>query len=77
MTPGERRGLSKKAYEPLGDEEYDPYIPASESPLEFTAKSIFAGILFNCLGINNEAQQSRNYQPRIHTDEDGAALDRN
>lgn len=41
------RGLSPKAYKPLApDEIYNPYVPATESPAEFTWKAIIAGILF-------------------------------
>ncbi|MCH8874943.1 oligopeptide transporter, OPT family [candidate division KSB1 bacterium] len=43
-------GLSKKAYEPIPEgEEFEPFVPASESPLEFTLKSIVAGIFFGIL----------------------------
>ncbi|MFQ5674663.1 MAG: OPT family oligopeptide transporter [bacterium] len=43
-------GLSKKAYEPIPEgEEFDPFVPASESPLEFTIKSVVAGIFFGIL----------------------------
>ena len=43
-------GLSKKAYEPIPEgEEFEPFIPASESPLEFTLKSVVAGIFFGIL----------------------------
>jgi len=43
-------GLSKKAYEPIAEgEEFEPFIPASESPLEFTLKSVVAGIFFGIL----------------------------
>lgn len=48
MTPKE--GLSQKAYEPIPEgETYEPYVPASESPLEFSIKSIAAGIFFGIL----------------------------
>ncbi|MCP4204924.1 MAG: oligopeptide transporter, OPT family [bacterium] len=41
------KGLSVKAYKPLGpDESYDPFVPAVETPSEFTGKAIVAGILF-------------------------------
>jgi putative OPT family oligopeptide transporter len=40
-------GLSSKAYRAMAaDESYDPYVPATESPAEFTWKAIIAGILF-------------------------------
>lgn len=43
----EHRGLSDSAHRPLHPgEEYQPYVPATESPAEFTIKSIFFGILF-------------------------------
>ncbi|HEX7029787.1 MAG TPA: oligopeptide transporter, OPT family [Gammaproteobacteria bacterium] len=43
----ERRGLSDSAHRPLKPgETYQPYVPAAESPLEFTFKSLFFGILF-------------------------------
>ncbi|MCH7677183.1 oligopeptide transporter, OPT family [candidate division KSB1 bacterium] len=43
-------GLSKKAYEPIPEgEEFEPFVPASESPLEFTLKSVVAGIFFGIL----------------------------
>ena len=42
-----RRALSTKAYEPLKPGEvYEPFVPASESPLEATLKAVIAGILF-------------------------------
>jgi putative OPT family oligopeptide transporter len=42
--------LSKRAYEPIPDNEtYDPYVPATESPLEGTAKAVVAGIFFGVL----------------------------
>lgn len=45
-----KKALSTKAYEPLQEGEvYEPFVPAEESPLEFTFKSIFAGILFGIL----------------------------
>lgn len=43
----ERKGLSKRAYEPLPKgESYEPYVPASESLLEFTFKAAIPGIIF-------------------------------
>jgi len=46
----QKKRLSTKAYEPLSEgETYDPYIPATESPLEFTIKSVVAGIFFGIL----------------------------
>ena len=45
-----KEGLSQQAYEPIPKgEQYLPYIPADESPLEFTLKSAIAGILFGIL----------------------------
>ncbi len=44
------RGLSEKAYLPLEPgESYRPYVPASESPLEFTVRAAIAGIFFGVL----------------------------
>ncbi|MHC4696775.1 MAG: OPT family oligopeptide transporter [Planctomycetota bacterium] len=43
----EREGLSQQAYEPIREgQAYEPYIPAGESPLEFTVKAVVPGILF-------------------------------
>jgi putative OPT family oligopeptide transporter len=49
------RGLSKQAYEPVPEgQSYSPYIPASESPLEFTVKSVVAGALLGVVfGVAN------------------------
>ncbi len=45
-----KKGLSTEAYEPIAEgKEYNPYVPASQSPKEFTVKSIFAGIVFGVL----------------------------
>ena len=45
-----KTGLSPNAYVPLKEgEEYEPYIPASEGPLEVTARTIVAGIIFGIL----------------------------
>ncbi|HUO83876.1 MAG TPA: oligopeptide transporter, OPT family [Thermoanaerobaculia bacterium] len=45
-----KEGLSRKAYEPLPPgETYDPYVPATQSPAEFTIKAAIAGILFGIL----------------------------
>ncbi len=42
-----KAGLSRKAYQPIRPgETYEPYVPATESPAEFTFKAILAGILF-------------------------------
>ena len=44
------KGLPPEAYEPRKEgEEYKSYVPASQSPREFTAKSIIAGIIFGIL----------------------------
>jgi putative OPT family oligopeptide transporter len=41
------KGLSRQAYEPIPEgEKYAPFVPASESPAEFTFKAVLAGILF-------------------------------
>ncbi len=42
-----KNGLSQKAYVPIekGDR-YDPFVPASESPAEFTLKAVGLGIVF-------------------------------
>ncbi|MFQ5771045.1 MAG: OPT family oligopeptide transporter, partial [bacterium] len=46
----QKMGLSPKAYEPLAEGEiYEPFVPDSESPLEFTIKATIAGILFGIL----------------------------
>jgi putative OPT family oligopeptide transporter len=46
----EKTGLSAQAYQPLEEgESYEPFVPAAESPLEFSIKSIVAGILFGIL----------------------------
>ncbi|MDX1453886.1 MAG: oligopeptide transporter, OPT family [Gammaproteobacteria bacterium] len=45
-----RKGLAENAHRPLKDgETYAPYVPAIESPQEFTIKSLFFGILFGIL----------------------------
>jgi putative OPT family oligopeptide transporter len=42
-----KQGLSRQAYEPVPEgEKYPPYVPASESPLEMSAKGLIAGVLF-------------------------------
>ncbi|MCG8405373.1 MAG: oligopeptide transporter, OPT family [Phycisphaerales bacterium] len=42
-----KKGLSQQAYEPVPDgETYEPYVSATESPAEFTAKALVAGVLF-------------------------------
>lgn len=47
---GRKTGLSAQAYEPLAKgQSYQPYIPASESVLEFTLKAAIPGILFGVL----------------------------
>ncbi|MGD2111386.1 MAG: oligopeptide transporter, OPT family, partial [Phycisphaerae bacterium] len=43
----EKPGLRRQAYEPVPDgERYEPYVRASESPLEFTVKAVVPGIVF-------------------------------
>ncbi len=45
-----KTGLSRQAYSPIPEgSTYDPFVPASESPLEFTAKAVVAGVLFGIL----------------------------
>jgi putative OPT family oligopeptide transporter len=44
------RRLSENAHRPLNEGEvYKPYIPASETPSEFTVKALFFGMLFGIL----------------------------
>ncbi len=46
----QKSGLSKKAYEAIPEgESYEPYVPASESPLEFSIKAAIAGVIFGIL----------------------------
>lgn len=43
-------GLSQKAYVPVPEgESYDPFVPADESPAEFTIKAVGFGILFGII----------------------------
>jgi len=43
-------GLSQKAYVPIAEgDSYDPFVPASESPAEFTIKAVGLGILFGII----------------------------
>ncbi len=43
-------GLSQKAYVPLAEgDSYDPFVPADESPGEFTLKAVGLGILFGII----------------------------
>ena len=43
-------GLSQKAYVPVAEgDKYDPFVEASESPAEFTLKSVGLGILFGII----------------------------
>ena len=45
-----QKGVSRQAYEPIPEgEEYEPFVPATESPLEFTVKAAVEGILFGIL----------------------------
>jgi putative OPT family oligopeptide transporter len=48
-------GLSKKAYAPIAEgDSYDPFVPANESPAEFTLKGVGLGILFGIIfGASN------------------------
>ena len=46
----EQRKLAENAHRPLQQgETYQPYIPATESPHEFTVKALFFGVLFGVL----------------------------
>lgn len=43
-------GLSQKAYVPVPEGDfYDPFVPANESPAEFTVKAVVLGILFGII----------------------------
>ena len=43
-------GLSQKAYVPIEEgDSYDPFVPATESPAEFTIKAVGLGILFGII----------------------------
>ncbi len=43
-------GLSQKAYVPIAEGDvYDPFVPATESPAEFTIKAVGLGILFGII----------------------------
>jgi len=45
-----KEGLSQKAYVPIEEgDTYDPFVPAGESPAEFTIKAVGLGILFGIL----------------------------
>lgn len=45
-----KNGLSQKAYVPVPEgETYDPFVPADESPAEFTIKAVGFGILFGII----------------------------
>lgn len=45
-----KEGLSRQAYEPVPEgQSYEPFVPASQSPAEFTLKAILAGILFGII----------------------------
>ncbi len=46
----QKEGLSQKAYVPIEEgDTYDPFVPASESPAEFTLKAVGLGILFGII----------------------------
>jgi putative OPT family oligopeptide transporter len=50
VSETKRAGLGRQAYEPVPEgETFKPYVPATESPLEFTAKALVAGVLFGIL----------------------------
>jgi putative OPT family oligopeptide transporter len=43
-------GLSQKAYVPIAEgDSYDPFVPAGETPAEFTIKAVVLGILFGII----------------------------
>ncbi|MGI9232157.1 MAG: OPT family oligopeptide transporter [Woeseiaceae bacterium] len=45
-----KEGLSQKAYVPIAEgDKYDPFVEATESPAEFTLKSVGLGILFGII----------------------------
>jgi putative OPT family oligopeptide transporter len=45
-----KEGLSQKAYVPIEEgDTYDPFVPPSESPAEFTIKAVGLGILFGII----------------------------
>ena len=45
-----KEGLSQKAYVPIEEgDAYDPFVPATESPAEFTIKAVGLGILFGII----------------------------
>ena len=45
-----KEGLSQKAYVPIEEgDTYDPFVPAGESPAEFTIKAVGLGILFGII----------------------------
>jgi len=46
----EKKGLSRQAYEPIPEGgSYEPFVPAGDSPPEFTFKAVLAGILFGVI----------------------------
>ncbi len=46
----QRQGLSRQAYEPVAEgERYQPFVPATQMPPEFTLKAVIAGIVFGIL----------------------------
>lgn len=45
-----KRGLGRQAYVPVPEgQTFQPYVPAEESPLEFTLKAVIAGAIFGIL----------------------------
>lgn len=45
-----KKGLGRQAYAPVPEgKTFEPYVPASESPLEFTLKAVVAGAIFGIL----------------------------
>ena len=50
MDKIDKTGLSRQAYEPIPEgQSYEPFVPATESPSEFTLKAVLAGILFGII----------------------------
>lgn len=45
-----KKGLSRQAYEPLPPgQSYEPYVPASQEPLEITVRAMVVGIVFGVI----------------------------
>ena len=55
-----KRGLGKQAFEPVPEgQSFEPYVPATESPLEFTVKAVVAGAIFGVMSIAPHAAPNR------------------